>query len=372
MINMDNKNYLDFDEAVDFLKTTPSTMYKWLQTGKVPGHKLGRQWRFIKNELEVHVSGKGPQIQIQKEILELEDLLTTRSRKDQKMRNTGIAEQIIWDAYDHGTRMIHIAPAQGKYEIRYRQRKGFDSLTVVQEETFINLDQNLCQMSSPMREENMRRLNLNRGEEETLQVRYQKIETVAGARITLQLWNPQEDVLPLERISNNDEDALKTFKAWAKKKSGLIVISGASGSGKTTTVHSLLKEAQNIGSAVFTVENPVEIVIEGINQVEIARKTPEEFEQAYDRIIYSDPDVMALGLGHFQGLEKMLVEKALGAAMTGILVILQWHASSADEALEQIQKYSDQDVESNLIGVCHQKLVPSEKNLKAVYQFKIK
>ena len=57
--NMDNKNYLDFDEAVQLLKTTPSTLYKWLQAGKIPGHKLGRQWRFLKDELEIHVSGKG-------------------------------------------------------------------------------------------------------------------------------------------------------------------------------------------------------------------------------------------------------------------------------------------------------------------------
>ncbi|NUN05819.1 MAG: helix-turn-helix domain-containing protein [Bdellovibrio sp.] len=51
--------YLDFDQAVAFLKTTPSTLYKWLQAGKVPGYKLGRQWRFLKGELEFHVSSKG-------------------------------------------------------------------------------------------------------------------------------------------------------------------------------------------------------------------------------------------------------------------------------------------------------------------------
>ncbi|MBC7370981.1 MAG: helix-turn-helix domain-containing protein, partial [Bdellovibrionaceae bacterium] len=52
---MDNHDYLDFDEAVGYLKTTSSTLYKWLQNGKVPGHKLGRQWRFSKDELELHV-----------------------------------------------------------------------------------------------------------------------------------------------------------------------------------------------------------------------------------------------------------------------------------------------------------------------------
>ncbi len=377
---MENNSYLDFDEAVQFLKTTPSTMYKWLQTGKVPGHKLGRQWRFLKDELEIHLSGKGPLIQTQKEILDLENLLIQRglsnktkdrSRKDQKMEsmNQNLAEQLIWDAYDHGTRIIHVEPHQGKYEIRYRRRKGFDHLTVVQEPTFKTLDESWRSISSPMREQNMRRLYLHRGQDEALQVRYQKIETVAGSRITLRLWNPKQDVMPLEKIAQGDTETLQTFKNWIKKKSGLIVICGATGSGKTTTVESLLKEIQAKGQVIFTVENPVEIVIDGINQVELSRNTADEFELAYERIIYSDPDVIAFGLGHVHGFEKVIVEKSLSAAMTGHLVILQWHANSCPEALEQIQKFSDQNVSSNLIGLCHQKLVPSEKGLKAIYQF---
>lgn len=370
---MDSKTYLDFDEAVVFLKTTPSTMYKWLQAGKVPGHKLGRQWRFLKNELEVHISGQGPQIQLHKEILELENLLAQRSaRGNEQKPSHEMAEQLIWDAYDHGTRLIHLGPAQGKYEIRYRQRKGFENLTSIQEGTFKNLDRWWRQTSSPMREENMRRLHLRRGQNETLQVRYQKIETVAGPRVTLQLWNPQQDVLPLESISNDHAETLHTFKTWAKKKSGLIVICGVAGSGKTTTVYSLLKEIQNQGSEIFSVENPVEIAIDGINQVEMAKTSSEEFELAYDRIIYSDPDALAFGLGHFHGLEKVMVEKSVTAATMGHLVILQWTAGSCEEALQQIQKHTGQDVESVLIGVCHQKLVPSAKGLKAVYQFKVK
>lgn len=369
---MENKAYLDFDEAVQFLKTTPSTMYKWLQAGKVPGHKLGRQWRFLKDELEIHISGKGPQIQTQKELFELQNLLLNRSRRDLKMETTNqeVAEQLIWDAYDHGTRLIHVGPAQGKYEIRYRQRKGFEHLTLLQESTFKTLDEDWRQMSSAVREENMRRLHLHRGQGEVLQVRYQKIETVAGPRVTLQLWNPQQDVMPLEKITNSDPETLQIFKSWAKKKSGLIVICGVAGSGKTTTVQSLLLEAQTLNQAIFTVENPVEIVIEGINQIELPRKTVEEFELAFERIMNSDPDVIAFGLGHLYGLEKITVEKALTAAMTGHLVILQWNAKSCEEALTDLQKYSDQSVEANLIGVCHQKLVPAEKGLKAVYQFK--
>ena len=77
---MESSEYLDFDDAVQFLKTTPSTLYKWLQAGKIPGHKLGRQWRFLKDELELHVSGQAPRIQIQKEALQFAELLHSRAK----------------------------------------------------------------------------------------------------------------------------------------------------------------------------------------------------------------------------------------------------------------------------------------------------
>ena len=95
---MDKHEYLDFDEAVQFLKTTPSTLYKWLQAGKIPGHKLGRQWRFLKDELEIHVSCKGSRIHIQKDFLNLAELLSTRSNNKENDMNanaTSISEKIM-------------------------------------------------------------------------------------------------------------------------------------------------------------------------------------------------------------------------------------------------------------------------------------
>ena len=83
---MNNDEYLDFDQAVSFLKTTPSTLYKWLQSGKIPGHKLGRQWRFLKAELDTHVSGHGSKNNIQKDFLNLTELLTIRLKKNKEVK----------------------------------------------------------------------------------------------------------------------------------------------------------------------------------------------------------------------------------------------------------------------------------------------
>lgn len=369
---MDNSEYLDFDEAVQFLKTTPSTLYKWLQAGKLPGHKLGRQWRFLKDELEIHVSGKGSRIHIQKDFLNLAELLLTRSKHKESEMNTqttSVSEKLIWDAFDHGSRLVHIYPAKGKYEISYRAKSGMEKLTDIQEESFAELDSSLNKISTALEDVNSRRIYLHRGDDDVLQVRYQKLETVTGPRLTLRLYQPEADVMPLEKITG-EEKVLAHFKKWLKKKNGLILVSGAAGSGKTTTVYSLLNEFKNQGRLVFTVEDSVEMVIEGINQIELKGHQQENFEQVFDKVYSSDPDVICLGLGSFVGIEEKVFSSAYKAASSGHIVIIQMNKASCEEALSAFKKYVQYPIDDLLVGVSCQKLVEEQGKVKARYEFK--
>lgn len=369
---MNNSEYLDFDEAVQFLKTTPSTLYKWLQAGKLPGHKLGRQWRFLKDELEIHVSGKGSRIHIQKDFLNLAQLLLTRSKHKESEMNTqttSVSEKLIWDAFDHGSRLVHIYPAKGKYEISYRAKSGMEKLTDIQEESFAELDSSLNEISTALENGSARRIYLHRGDDDVLQVRYQKLETVTGPRLTLRLYQPEADVMPLEKITD-EEKVLAHFKNWLKKKSGLILVSGTAGSGKTTTVYSLLNEFKNQGRLVFTVEDSVEMVIEGINQIELKGHQQENFEQVFDKVYSSDPDVICLGLGSFIGIEEKVFSSAYKAASSGHIVIIQMNKVSCEEALSAFKKYVQHPIDDLLVGVSCQKLVEEQGKVKARYEFK--
>lgn len=369
---MDNSEYLDFDEAVQFLKTTPSTLYKWLQAGKLPGHKLGRQWRFLKDELEIHVSGKGSRIHIQKDFLNLAQLLLARSKHKESEMNTqttSVSEKLIWDAFDHGSRLVHIYPAKGKYEISYRAKSGMEKLTDIQEESFAELDSSLNKISTALEDGSARRIYLHRGDDDVLQVRYQKLETVTGPRLTLRLYQPEADVMPLEKITG-EEKVLAHFKNWLKKKSGLILVSGTAGSGKTTTVYSLLNEFKNQGRLVFTVEDSVEMVIEGINQIELKGHQQENFEQVFDKVYSSDPDVICLGLGSFIGIEEKVFSSAYNAASSGHIVIIQMNKASCEEALSAFKKYVQHPIDDLLVGVSCQKLVEEQGKVKARYEFK--
>ena len=289
----------------------------------------------------------------------------------QQMDIQQLTEQLIWDAFDHKARLVHIYPSKGKFEISYRsQRDGLDKLSSIQEEFFNELDNNLKSWSLPVGQENSRRLFLSREQGEELQVRYQKIETVTGPRLTLRIWQPENDVLPFERIHGGDESALATFKKWAQIPHGIILISGAPGSGKTTTVYSLLRELKNQGRIVFTIEETVEMVIDGVNQVEMKSRHREDFEEMFDQVMSSDPDVVCLGLSsNFQGHEDAVFAAAYEAASTGHLVVLQMSEASGEEALDFLKKHSKHNVEALVMGISSQVLVTAEKGRKAKYTF---
>lgn len=372
---MDNNEYLDFNQAVGFLKTTPSTLYKWLQAGKIPGHKLGRQWRFLREELEVHVSGTGSKINVQKDFLTLAELLTARAKnKGEKMEtNTDvISEKIIWDAFDHGSRVIHIYPSRGKYEISYRTLKGMEKLTSIQEDSFKKIDEALSQISTGSQRGSSKRINLLRengnSDADVLQVKYQKLDTVMGPRITLCLGQTEKDVMPLEKITG-DKTVLETFKKMANKKNGLLVVTGASGSGKTTTLYSLINEFKNKGHVVFTIEDKAELIIEGINQIEMSEKSTDQFEDVFESVYSSDPDVICLSVGAVFDTESSVYNLAYRAASTGHLVVLLMHQPSCADAIKTFNKFVKFPTEHIIAGVSCQKLVEENGKIKAVYEF---
>jgi excisionase family DNA binding protein len=370
---MDNE-YLDFDEAVSFLKTTPSTLYKWLQSGKVPAHKLGRQWRFLRDELDLHVSGKAPKIQLQKEVLHLTELLGKRAQvrtKEGPIMNlqNELPEKLIWDAFDHGCSEIHFSPSLGKYEITYRNTKsGYEKLTKIEEGVFRLMDDFWVDHSTPIKSEHSRRIYLHRSEEEVLQIRYQKVETVSGPCLTLTLLQPKLAYFDFEQLGLEPEQK-SMLKKWSEAPKGLIIVSGPMGSGKTTTVYSLMNEMKKQNRVIFTLENATSLVIDGINQVEYSSRDKEDFGKNFEAITLASPSVICLGLGLTFGLEKEIYSAAYHAASTGTLVILQVHADSAREAVEMFEKEVGQSAKKILVGTSWQKLVSQGGKIKAQYDF---
>ena len=135
----------------------------------------------------------------------------------------------------------------------------------------------------------------------------------------------------------------------------------------------LLNEYKKQERIVFTVEEIAELIIEGINQIELKGKDPAQFEKLSDQIISSDPDVICYILGSFYGLESKMANAAFEAAATGHLVIIQMDQPSCEDAVNFLKrnvKYPVEQLEELIVGVCCQKLIEVDGKIKAVYDFK--
>lgn len=370
---------MNFDDAVVYLSTTRSTLYKWLQAGKVPGHKLGRQWRFIESELDQFRTGNHEQTKQQAALKSLAQLLGKRAekRKEIKMKQQteinpcDIAEQLVWDATNSGAHGIHFQPIKDKYQISYRGSNDKETISDIDKKTFNQINQFLQEVSSPIRKENKRRFFLGRNEGEGtvgLHIRYQQLETITGPRVTLKIHRSDHPANSLKAIAKGND--LKTLEEWTSKTHGIIAVTGQPGSGKTTTLHCALHDLIKKDLLAFTIEDPVDFIIEGANQVEVDLKDPEAIEDAFNAIYDSDMDVLCLGLSSAES-ESVALELAKKAAASGHLVIIQMHEATTDDAFMKMKSLLGEDIEEHLIGICAQKLIPNPggKGRKAEYQF---
>lgn len=372
-------DYLTFGEAAELLSVSRSTLYRWLREGEVPGHKLGRQWRFVREELERWTRrGPAPTPGV---LDEVSAALTARWEarmrgvevvKRQALEATlegmGVAVQMIWTAADEGASVIHVQPMDGGHEVRYRTKAGLERFAEIDVDQFEALDAQWRGLSVAGRSEDSRRALFKRdasgapdgGAGERVQVRYQKLETVAGERVSLRILRGAPQVPPIERLTS-DGPARATLKRWAVASHGLVVLSGRSGSGKTSTAYACLDELTRMGGRViFTIEGEVAALIEGVNQVEIDLDDARAYRDTFTSIFDSDPDVLFIASTFAQRHRPLLWGTALNAAEQGHLVFVQMEAESAQDALERFQRHVERPVDDHLVGVCWQELVPRE------------
>lgn len=152
------------------------------------------------------------------------------------------------------------------------------------------------------------------------------------------------------------------FKSLLKQDNGLVLFSGATGSGKTTTLYSLLKSVN--GSIIYTIEDPIEIVNENLVQLQINEKIGFDYETGIKQIMRHDPDIIMIGEIRDDKAAKM----ALRAANTGHLVFSTIHASSVASTIERMVDLgaSEEYLYEMLLALIHQKMVINKAGKKVV------
>ncbi|MGH7136422.1 MAG: GspE/PulE family protein, partial [Pirellulales bacterium] len=185
-------------------------------------------------------------------------------------------------------------------------------------------------------------------------VRVSVIPMIHGEGIVMRLLDKSSMEFSLQKLGM-DDDQYKTFKELIQMPHGILLVTGPTGSGKTTTLYSALLEIKDSQTKIITTEDPVEYQLEGINQIQVHSKVGLTFAASLRSILRHDPDIVLVG--EIRDLET--AENAIQASLTGHLVFSTLHTNDAAGAYTRM---IDMGVEPFLVAssvnlVCAQRLV---------------
>ncbi len=169
------------------------------------------------------------------------------------------------------------------------------------------------------------------GELVVVNLRVETVPAVNGIDAVLRLFNFDEKMMRLDKLGLSETQRKKVQDIIAHP-SGLVLIVGPTGSGKTTTLYSILSELNNDERKIVTLEDPVEYHIEGITQIPVKSREGASFADKFRAVLRLDPDVIMVG--EIRDLDT--ARTALQASLTGHLVLSTYHASSAAAALTRL------------------------------------
>lgn len=187
-----------------------------------------------------------------------------------------------------------------------------------------------------------------------IDIRVSTIPTVYGESIVMRLLDKESSFLTLEELGM-DSETLKKYESLIHKPYGMILITGPTGSGKTTTLYASLDRINSPDKKIITIEEPVEYLMKGINQIQVKPKIGLTFASGLRHIVRQDPDVIMVG--EIRDLETAGI--AIHAALTGHLIFSTLHTNDAPGAMTRLMDMGVENylVSSTLIGVVAQRLV---------------
>ena len=187
-----------------------------------------------------------------------------------------------------------------------------------------------------------------------LDIRVGTIETIWGEKVVLRLLERSRSILRLDTLGFSSE-ALQTFRSLIQSPYGMILVTGPTGSGKTTTLYSALNELDKNEQNIMTIEDPVEYTFQGVNQIQINRLAGITFANGLRAILRQDPDAILVG----EIRDKETAEISVQSALTGHMVLSSLHAT---DAIGAIYRFLEMGIEAFMVssavnGVLAQRLV---------------
>lgn len=183
--------------------------------------------------------------------------------------------------------------------------------------------------------------------------RVSTVTTVYGQKMVMRVFKKTQSIPTLQTLGFQDETTKRIIRD-VKRKSGLILITGATGSGKTTTLHSMISELDRDEYNIYTIEDPVETIIPKINQIDV-KETGIDFSDHLEALMRQDPDVIVIG----EIRNEKTARLAIQASLSGHLVLATFHTNGVTETIDRLIQLNlkPYQIASSLIGIGSQSLV---------------
>lgn len=268
-----------------------------------------------------------------------------------------LANLIIVQAIKDRSSDIHIEPFEKSVRLRYRIDGGLVDMTPPPKNMQVALISRLKIMSNmdiaERRLPQDGRMRVKVGGRD-IDLRVSMLPTVHGEKCVLRILDKTNLSASLDKLGL-DQDTFRRFKAAVDAPHGMILVTGPTGSGKTTTLYSALNELNNAEFNIVTVEDPVEFQIPGINQVPTKKEIGLTFANALRSILRQDPDIVMIGEIRDQETAEIAVE----AALTGHQVLSTLHCNDAPGAIARLDDMGIAPflISSSVIIACAQRLV---------------
>ncbi len=264
---------------------------------------------------------------------------------------------ILTEAIQQGASDIHFEPSENGMRVRYRidgvlQNRHAPALDYqVQLLTRIKVMAKLDIAEHRLPQDGRIKLRMGRRE---IDFRVSTVPIAGGERIVLRILDRGNVLLGFDKIGMLP-DVLEQFKRLVDLPEGIVLVTGPTGSGKTTTLYSAICEMSNDEINIMTIEDPVEYNLKGIAQIGVHHKIKLDFATGLRHILRQDPDVIMVG----EIRDKETAEIAIQAALTGHLVLSTLHTNDAPSAITRLVDMGIEPylLSSCIVGVLAQRLV---------------
>lgn len=268
-----------------------------------------------------------------------------------------IVDYLIHDAIKRRASDIHLEPWRDYIKVRYRIDGELEEIYSFSSKVMNSLISRIkviadLDISEKRRPQDGRIYNKYKNNEVDLRVSI--IPTIFGEKVVIRILTKDDSILKRANLGLTECDN-HVLDNMLNKPNGIILVTGPTGSGKSTTLYSLIKEINNNKKNIITIEDPVEYVIEGVNQVSVNKKAGVTFSSGLRSILRQDPDVIMVG----EIRDGETAEIGIRAAITGHIVLSTLHTNDAPSAVVRL---IDMGIEPYLLsdsisGIISQRLV---------------